>query len=75
MATSDFPDPVGVASTTLAPLTSSISASSWCGYSSVPAAAAQAANSVNRVSASAPSGGDSTVGVALMRVSTIPEAS
>ena len=43
MATSDLPEPVGVASTTFAPLTSSISASSCAGYSTVPFASAQAA--------------------------------
>src|SRR5918997_87837 len=54
MATSDLPDPVGVARTTWAPLTNSISASSWCGYSTVPFASAQAANELNSSSGSAP---------------------
>src|SRR3712207_6595439 len=55
VATSDLPDPVGVASTTFAPLTSSISASSCAGYSVVPPASAQAANRLNSSSASSPS--------------------
>src|SRR5215475_5002449 len=38
-ATSDFPDPVGVASTTLLPVTSSSTASSCAGYSSIPCSA------------------------------------
>src|SRR3954468_12054175 len=54
VATSDLPEPVGVARTTLAPLTTSISASSWCGDSTVPPASAQAAKEVNSSSGSAP---------------------
>ena len=36
MATRDFPDPVGVARMTLAPVASSMMASSCAGYSSSP---------------------------------------
>src|SRR3954451_4743318 len=54
VATSDLPDPVGVDRTTLAPLTSSISASSCAGYSVVPPAAAHSENRANSASGSAP---------------------
>ena len=54
MATSDLPEPVGVARTTFAPLTSSISASSCAGYSTVPLASAHAAKEANSSSGSAP---------------------
>ena len=47
MATSDLPEPVGVARTTFVPLTSSSIASSCAGYSTVPFASAQAAKSAN----------------------------
>ena len=52
MATSDLPEPVGVARTTFAPLTSSISASSCAGYSAVPLACAHAAKEANSASGS-----------------------
>src|SRR3954447_17525536 len=55
VATSDLPEPVGVARTTLAPLTSSISASSCAGYSVVPAASAHAEKRANSSSGSPPS--------------------
>ena len=54
VATSDLPEPVGVARTTFAPLTSSISASSCAGYSTVPLASAHAAKEANSSSGSAP---------------------
>ena len=54
MATSDLPDPVGVARITFAPLTISISASSCAGYSTVPLASAHAAKEANSTSGSAP---------------------
>src|SRR3712207_4290031 len=54
VATRDLPEPVGVARTTLAPLTSSVSASSCAGYNTVPFDSAQAAKVLNSSSESAP---------------------
>ena len=44
VATSDFPEPVGVERMTFAPETSSISASLWCAYGLRPRAATQPVN-------------------------------
>ena len=51
-ATSDFPDPVGVARMTFDPDSSSRIASSWCGYSSRPRSMAQSVNPSMMASAS-----------------------
>src|SRR3954451_409871 len=54
VATSDLPEPVGVARTTFAPLTNSIRASSWAGYSVVPLDSAHSAKEANSSSGSSP---------------------
>src|SRR3954470_2553403 len=76
VATSDLPEPVGVARTTFAPLTNSISASSCAGYSTVPCASAHSAKEENNSSASPPfarsadrSFGSSSRGAVIVRTS------
>ena len=50
-ATSDLPEPVGVASTTLSSASRLSTASSWCGYNSKPEAAVHSRKASSRSSA------------------------